>query len=112
MPTTKKQPAANWRRKWKRAPADRRTPAARALGDLFAARAERRGLVVLMLLAAAAGHAGLLPFADTGRGKDLVARTATDSYLRRVVQKERARHVSQGHDSGRPPGLPNPAGAR
>ncbi len=95
--TTAGSGRGNWRRKWRRAPAAKRRQAAGTLGDIFAARKARGGPVLVLLVVLAGGlHAGLLPLVETGQPRDIVRLTGRDSYLRKVVQTERAKHVARG----------------
>ncbi len=88
--------SGNWRRKWVRAPAQKRRQAAAALPDLFLTRRHPGGIILAVLLLAAAGlHGGLLPFVKIEKGRDIVRMVAKDSYLRKVIQKERARSISR-----------------
>jgi len=84
-----------WRRKWRRVPARQRATAAETLGDLFDRR-RIRGSLWIVLAVSLIGHGVLVPLLALGRTlspSELAARE--DSYLRKVLQKERARKVSR-----------------
>ncbi len=105
---------AGWRRKWKRALSGQRRQAAGTLGDLFAARRDRGpALLVPLLVLVLAAHGGLLPLVETRPGRDVAALARARGYLRKVVQMERARHVSQGlaERVAMPPPPPDPEAA-
>jgi len=75
-------------------PAERRAAAAAALGGLFARR-RGGGVLAVALPAAALLHAALVALVPWGRvGHRAEIAAAHQSYLRRVVQTERARHVA------------------
>ena len=91
------QQSRRWRRKWRRAsPEDRRAAAAALARGLRPAPARWAAVLALVVLSFAA-HAGLLwTFRHHLRGGDsaLVAK-ATDTYLQKVLQRERATRVAR-----------------
>jgi len=103
--------AANWRRKWRRADPARRATAAESLNDLFTGRRRRGvGVLWLVLVLAAALHGGLLPLARRGEAPEALRPSGRDTYLRKVVQKERAvrvaRHLARQVSMPPPPPVP------
>ena len=85
-----------WRRKWRRVPIERRRAAGETLGDLFAPPERAGKLLIGVLLLSLIAHAGLLPMLAVGRQTaldDLAVRE--DSYLQKVMQKQRARKISR-----------------
>jgi hypothetical protein len=86
-----------WRRKWRRAsPQDRRAAAAALAHALRPAPARWATLLALLVLSVAA-HAGLFcKFRDHVRGgRSATVAKATDTYLQKVLQRERAREVAR-----------------
>ena len=85
-----------WRRKWRRVTPQRRQVAAAALGDLFVARRSRWGLLALLLVLSLAAHAVSVPFLlRARRGAASRMDAAGQSYLRRVLEKDRAKKQSK-----------------
>jgi len=85
---------AAWRRKWRRVPAETRRTAAAALGDVFAPRKRQRA-VLGFLLASLALHAMALPLAGLGSSVQVDLAASENTYLSRVLEKQRARAVSR-----------------
>ena len=92
--TDSEKRASTWRRRWRRTAQERRATAAASLGDVFHARRWPSPLAAILLasLVVHGAIAPLLPGIHTGGPRQIAARQ--DSYLRKVVQKERAKHVA------------------
>ena len=84
----------NWRRKWKRMPAESRQVARASLGDLFEVRRAVRTWLWMMLVISLALHVVTVPFLFTGTGTAQSAKMQ-GSYLQKVLQKERAKKASK-----------------
>ena len=99
-----------WRQKWKRTPPEKRAAAAEALRDLFDRPKVRTALAAALAVSLLA-HAATLPFLAPGRDTTLDAVAAGEAgYLRKVLQKDRARKTSR-QMQGRvtmPPAPPDP----
>jgi len=88
----RKRPA--YRRTWKRRPPQQRRTAAQALADVFARRKVRATLWVV-LVGSAVVHVAATPFLGRGAGSGIDTAGGADTYLQRVMQKERAKRVSK-----------------
>jgi len=98
--------APTWRRRWTRAPSQKRAVAATALGDLFERRRVRTALAKTFAVSLVVHLiAGRFLLTLTVRAPSQTA-AREDSYLRRVIQKDRARHVAA--DASRRTTLPPP----
>ena len=87
--------ARGWRQKWRRAAPEHRQAAAESLADLFARRRVRTALWAVLLISLA-GHAAILPMLAFGKSADTAHLVAEEnSYLQKVMQKDRARQVSR-----------------
>jgi hypothetical protein len=85
--------APAWRRKWERTPPEKRTSAAASLGDLFQ-RPRVATLLPVMLAASLCLHAAALPLLPLFGPKHVDhIEESESSYLRKVIQKDRAKHV-------------------
>jgi len=99
-----------YRRKWKRVPPERRRAAVESLADLFAHRKVRRALWGVLAVSLTC-HAGLLPFLTVDkRGTLNELAVQENTYLRKVMQKERAKKISREieHRVTMPPPPPDP----
>jgi len=85
----------SWRRTWRRADPSRRAAAANSLADVFAPRRRRRLLPGIILALSLAAHAPLLLLSPGSAGGRAAAIATEDTYLRKVAQRQRARHVSK-----------------
>ena len=85
---------ANWRRKWRRTPVAGRAGAAAALGDLFVPR-RTRGVLRWVVLASLVAHVPAVVLLRTGRGTNLEVLAKENTYLQKVIQKERAKEISR-----------------
>ncbi len=112
MPAERKPIQASprgWRQKWRRAPPQRRALAAASLVDIFP-RSRLSRLLPAVLLGSLGVHLCAAPFVSFGERKDVRELATTDTYLRKVVQKERARWIAR-KIAGRvamPPAPPDP----
>jgi len=99
-----------WRQRWKRTPPQNRVTAAGTLGDLFEPR-RGRSLLVAALAASLIIHALTVAFVPIGggSGREQVAESE-NTYLRKVMQKQRARHAAVDVSKGitAPPPPPDP----
>ena len=86
----------HYRRKWKPAPPQRRLAAAEAMGDLFGRRRGARLVLAGLLLGSLGAHALLVSLNVVGNPSDSSALQANeDSYLGKVLQKQRAKGISK-----------------
>ena len=92
--TTRNGPGRGYRRRWKRAPVEKRRAAAASLGDVFASR-RVRGLLWAALILSVAVHGVTVPLLGRGLQGGAGLAAAEGSYLQRVMQKERAKRVSK-----------------
>ena len=85
---------ATWRRKWKRSSREQRRAAARSLHDLFQP-IRFRTLLPMMLPASVILHGAIaVCLAMVGTAAVKQVGRSEDTYLRKVVQKDRAKHVA------------------
>jgi len=100
----------SWRRKWKRTDAAHRRAAAAALGDLLDRRPARRVLWPLLIVSLLAHVPLAILGLGRGRGTNLDELASEKTYLRKVMQKQRAREVSRKvqHRMTMPPPPPDP----
>ena len=84
-----------WRRKWQRTAAVRRRTAAASLGDLFHRRRLRSVPVVTVVVSLIAHAALILAIGPHLRTTAEEIAAGEDTYLSRVVQKDRARKISR-----------------
>jgi len=92
-PWTRPSPRG-YRRKWKPTSPEARRTAAASLTDVFRRR-KARGFLWVLLLASLSVHAVLTPYLAARRTAGLEELASEDSYLRKVLQKERARRVAK-----------------
>jgi len=83
----------NWRRTWKKASAEERRAAARALRTPTRLVSGTKWLLIGMLGISVAGHVALAPYVVRKNGGGVHADEG--SYLQRVMQKERAKVISK-----------------
>ncbi|KKL20769.1 hypothetical protein LCGC14_2452170, partial [marine sediment metagenome] len=110
MVTRSERPKPKWRRKWSRAAPGTRRTAGAALGDMF--QRKRAGALLPAVLAVSLLlHGVATPFLIRYRGMSLEEIAASeDSYLRKILEKERARKISRKVQSRltMPPPPPDP----
>ena len=96
-PLANKTGNGKWRSKWKRSAPERRAGAAASLADVFAPRGRFNTILLVLLALSAAGHAVTLALLPGPAGQDEAAggMSAEDTYLAKVMQKERAKDVSK-----------------
>jgi len=83
-----------YRRKWKRRPVEHRRTAAASLADVFA-HSKVRATLWVILAASAVVHAIATPFVGQANRGGANASGGSDTYIQKVMQKERAKRISK-----------------